>query len=57
MNEAAGPAVVIVQLSGADLTFAIDVTVETIDTGAGSGSATGNKYTVLSRKKLIYFRE
>ena len=53
MNEAAGPAVVIVQLSGADLTFAIDVTVETIDTGAGSGSATGNKYTVLSRKNIF----
>ena len=37
MNETAGPAIVVVELSGADLTFAINVTVETV----GGGSATG----------------
>ena len=37
VNETAGPAIVVVELSGADLTFAINVTVETL----GGGSATG----------------
>ena len=40
VNETAGPAIVVVELSGADLTFAIDVTVETV----GGGSATGTCY-------------
>lgn len=39
VNESAGSAAVFVMLGQADLTFAIDVTVQTIDTG--SGSATG----------------
>ena len=40
VSEDAGPAVVVVELSGADLTFAIDVTVLTV----GGGSATGTCY-------------
>ena len=38
VSEDAGPAVVVVELSRADLTFPIDVTVETV----GGGSATGS---------------
>ena len=40
VSEDAGPAVVVVELGGADLTFPIDVTVESV----GGGSATGTCY-------------
>ena len=40
VSEDAGTAVVVVELGGADLTFPIDVTVETV----GGGSATGTCY-------------
>ena len=38
VSEDAGPAVVTVELSGADLTFPIDVTVETVAGGTAIGT-------------------
>ena len=50
VSEDAGPAVVVVELGGAHLTFPIDVTVETI----AGGTATGTCYCGLIPSQFMH---
>ena len=55
VDEQAGPAVMVVELSGCDLTFSIDILIDTVGAGSARGTL-GYALVVLYVVKFIFYQ-